>query len=417
VDGVDTLTRPSRVTPVGPADRRPRSARVVGTIASLCLLAAAVAALIGLLSIVAAVQAREWQLSRTGDLGPAGAVSCVTSTDCWAAGWGGAMEHLSAGVWTASSVPGAYQDVMALAGVACAATTACWAVGLEQDESGEHVLVDRYTGGGWTTAVGDGTPGQPGSGALSAITCVTRDDCWAVGDVENQSSPEFQPLVEHYSGGAWSVAGAPAPAAGGSLSAVTCAGADDCWAVGATGGLEQLGGPGSSPLIEHYAGGSWTVVSAAPPSGAAGLDAVTCAGAGGCWAAGYAGAYLSAQPLVLRYRGGAWSAVATPRISSNDGAAVTAIACQSADRCWAVLVLSVDEISMGPVPPPTLPLSASPPLLEHYAGTGWSAVASAEPLGGPGSLDAVTCLTSGTCWAVGSTASAAGFRLLAESAS
>jgi hypothetical protein len=49
----------------------------------------------------------------------------------------------------------------------------------------------------------------------------------------------------------------PAPGSSlGSLQGVTCAGANDCWAVGYSGGPDSPDGPG---LIEHYSGSSWTI--------------------------------------------------------------------------------------------------------------------------------------------------------------
>lgn len=80
-------------------------------------------------------------------------------------------------------------------------------------------------------------------------------DCWAVGT-------SGKPLIEHYTGSSWAIVSTatPTPALSPSpseLDGVICVTAGDCWAVGSSG---ALGDSGAQPLIEHYAGSSWTIV-------------------------------------------------------------------------------------------------------------------------------------------------------------
>jgi hypothetical protein len=383
---------------------------VVGAVAGLLVLGLALAAVVIVVVIFGRIQAGGWHLARTGDLGAASSVSCVSSTDCWAVGFG--IEHLSGGAWTSVSSPSLGGDAAgSLSGVACPTADDCWAVG--QNLTTEQVLVEHDAGGAWTLA--REAEARVQLGELNAVTCVGPTDCWAVGDLERQSDPEFEPLIEHYSGTAWSVISSPAPQSGGSLSGVTCVGQDQCWAVGGWAG---------PPLVEHYSGGRWTVATtpALPSSGD--LSAVACPDANECWAVGHTGAEYAdggpaEQPLVARDSGGGWSVVPTPRIDASTGAELLGVACQSSASCWAVGELPA-EVSFGAVAVDgsvTPPAGALPPLIEHGVGAGWSVVDGPAIPGGSGWLDALTCLPAGDCWAVGGAWSAVGLRLVAESTS
>jgi uncharacterized membrane protein len=90
---------------------------------------------------------------------------------------------------------------------------------------------------------------------LIRVTCASAGDCWAVGF--SSVNGNGQPLIEHYAGSSWAIVSSPNPSPGG-LNGVTCASAGDCWAVG-------FSSPGQ-PLIEHYAGSSWAIVSSPNPS-------------------------------------------------------------------------------------------------------------------------------------------------------
>ena len=135
----------------------------------------------------------------------------------------------------------------------------------------------------------------------------------------------------------------------------TCANAQECWAVGAVianGGGEGLGA--AAGLFEEWDGSSWQVIpgSPAPP----GLDD-----------------------------------------------AVLAVTCVSGSDCWAVGTALGGQQNN--------PVST---LIEHWNGSGWSAVASPTPGGVAGALlSAVNCPSASACWAVGLTTAADGEGLTA----
>jgi hypothetical protein len=166
-------------------------------------------------------------------------------------------------------------------------------------------------------------------------------------------------------------------------------GADDCWAVGYSG----------QPVIEQNAGSGWTLVPAPLPSGAYGgnLEGVTCARADDCWAVGlYAPTETTHQVLIEQDMGGGWSVVSSPPPPGGTFNNLADVACVNADDCWAVGSYGIRS-------------GDTQPLIEQNTGSGWSMVASPSPANSVDSdLQAVTCPSPGSCWAVGSTWSAAG---------
>jgi len=94
---------------------------------------------------------------------------------------------------------------------------------------------------------------------------VSANNVWAVGSYENLYSQIHHALIEHWNGTKWSIV--PSPKAPSYyydtfLSAVTAISANNVWAVGDTCGIPSCGGGSSqnySPLIEHWDGTSWSV--------------------------------------------------------------------------------------------------------------------------------------------------------------
>jgi hypothetical protein len=133
----------------------------------------------------------------------------------------------------------------------------------------------------WSTVSSPNPPGSTGAW-LAGLSCVTADDCWAVGgwgDV-NYGGPT---LVEQDTGSGWSIVPSPVPPGStqSALNAVSCASAADCWAAGFSGD-EPFN---TSVLIEQDTGAGWTIVSDVAPTGNAGgevLSGMTCMSTGHC---------------------------------------------------------------------------------------------------------------------------------------
>jgi hypothetical protein len=145
--------------------------------------------------------------------------------------------------------------------------TDCWAVGSSSDTNGEdQALVEQNTGSGWGVV---SAPTPSGGGQLNGVTCVSADECWAVGGG----------MIEQYKGSGWSVVQNSAPP-GSDLWGVTCASVDDCWAVGFD--ADSL----PPAVLLHNAGSGWRVGSI-PNAADSSLEGVTCVTTDDCWAVGW----------------------------------------------------------------------------------------------------------------------------------
>jgi hypothetical protein len=203
----------------------------------------------------------------TGGTDPAlDSVSCSGADACEAVGTytdsGGRAETLAEGwdgsAWTLQSTPNKTSDDNfdhdTLSGVSCVAADSCEAVGYNWNEY-------QVSGGVYETLVGksfaevwDGTawtlqkirlPGTNDSPKLSALSCVTANDCEAVGfEDTTPGTYDLGPmLAEVWDGTQWSTQSTPNPP--GSLNtvdSVSCVAATTCQAVGGyTGGTLAIG--------------------------------------------------------------------------------------------------------------------------------------------------------------------------------
>jgi hypothetical protein len=316
----------------------------------------------------------------------------------------------AAGGWSVVSAPTPTSITVQLNGVSCVNDADCWAVGYDYlPATGvTQALIEQWNGKSWKIVPGPTLPNS-GSSVLNGVACISADDCWAVGDsIAAGGNPET--LIEQDTGGGWSVvsysASAPGPVTNASLSAVTCAGSGDCWAVGSVNDGTATGMPWT--LVEENAGNGWsTVPSLTPPDGDY-LDGVTCIAGGDCWAVGAPpknelpqGGGASVGAPIEEGTGSVWRIASSPAIPSQVSQ-LSAVSCVSADLCWAV------GSSRGAG-------GDTDVLIEENTGSGWSIVPSATPRGESDSvLAGVTCLSTGDCWAVGSFEGSSGARTLIE---
>src|SRR5262249_3507158 len=145
----------------------------------------------------------------------------------------------------------------------------------------------------------------------------------------------FEPLIEHWDGASWRVVPSPAVGnAGGELLGVAARSANDAWAVGTSHtNLAQDQGQLTQPLIMHWNGADWKVVSsptiADPPNSSpafAVLDAVAALATNNVWAVG--GNSSGGSSLVEHWNGARWSVVA--QVPNGFGGALTSISARSA---------------------------------------------------------------------------------------
>jgi hypothetical protein len=143
--------------------------------------------------------------------------------------------------------------------------------------------------------------------------------------------------------------------------------------------------------IEHYSGSRWTTVPSHVPAGGV-LRGVACVTESDCWAVGGVQSAYTARPLIEHLVGAGWTVASDPELAPESNGQVTvfdAVTCVGSTYCWAVGSSGQEGGS------------ADQPLVANYSATGWHLAASPR-LAGPGSdLNAVGCVGPDDCWAVG----------------
>jgi hypothetical protein len=301
-------------------------------------------------------------------------------------------------------------EMSELNGVGCATASQCWAVGVYfpgGEDTHIRTLIERYRHGAWQIV---GSPNATSSQSegydlLHSVACTSKRNCWAVG--ESHLAPEDSvALIEHYDGKVWGLA---SPAVSirqkeTALSAVTCLSESDCWAVGR---VVVTGAAGNETLIEHYDGKSWSEVSSANMTGESSTQALagvactrTTSTSDDCWAVGtYAtlcpltSGKLCFRNLIEHYDGSTWSIVTSPNGSPNGNPysyQLNGVACATASYCVAAGVAAEGLGSFGYT------------VIERYDGSAWSGVSGLGQNGTEDRINAVSCSTRKSCVAVGS---------------
>ena len=265
-----------------------------------------------------------------------------------------------------------------------ASATQAWAVGDGRSNGVDYEpLIEQWNGSSWAIASGAKIASE--EGFFNGISGTGASNVWIVG--EGRGGGPNAPVAEHWNGTSWSVA--TLPAVEGGLAAVSADGASDAWAVGST--IEKISGSPTStsaPLIEHYNGSTWSVVSGAiagsetESNQLVAVDAIT---PSDVWAldvskprARYGG---SGTGVVEHYNGSAWSVV--EKLAT--GSTLAAISATSPTNVWAV----------GST-------QAGAQLIEHFNGTEWSPIAAPSgPEGTTEVLTGVLALGESDVWAIG----------------
>ena len=237
-------------------------------------------------------------------------------------------------------------DSSSLSTVTCASASACVAVGSYTDSSGlEHDLLVTGSGNSWSAATSP-LPGDASTDpyvVLSAVTCASASQCIATGYYTNSSGTDSGLLVTG-SGNSWSTIAPPLPAdasnIGFTLGPVACASASQCVAIEY---YTDSSGTDREALVTG-SGNSWSVTTPPLPDDANTnpdviISAVTCAPASQCVAVGsYTDSSNDGRALLITGSGNSWSAVAAPvpgDAGTYPGSFLDAVACPSASACTA----------------------------------------------------------------------------------
>jgi hypothetical protein len=298
-------------------------------------------------------------------------VSCPHAGACTAVGYfansaGDSMllaEQRDATGWVIQDIPEPADAVLAyLDAVSCTSANACTAVGSYSTPTTNMPLFERWNGTRWSIqAIPAPAPALGSDAQFSAVSCASANACTAVGSYTTTSS-QSAPLAAAWDGTRWSLQTVPDPAGPGELLAVSCASPRACTAVGDYG-------------TDVWNGTSWRYLPISEPAGtqSATLSAVSCTAPDACTAVGNYTADTTLN-LAERWNGSTWTVQATPNL---DGSVFTAVSCASATACTAV----------------------AGDFAETWDGTGWSL--QAMPLPPTGYPTGVSCTTAG-CVAVGS---------------
>lgn len=167
--------------------------------------------------------------------------------------------------------------------------------------------------------------------SLNSVTAVSATDVWAVGVVCSTSGSAARTLTMHFNGSSWRVVkSANKGGFDNQLYDVVALSHRNAWAVG-TYAKNSRGLDG--PLIEHFNGTGWHVVTTPPvTSGATTLRSIAAVSARDIWAVGYWRRDNAGGAVALHWDGTAWHRAKAPAGTSYMLHAVTAV---SADDVWA----------------------------------------------------------------------------------
>jgi alpha-tubulin suppressor-like RCC1 family protein len=344
-------------------------------------------------------------------------------------------------VWQVSATPVPHNPTTVsdeeFNGVSAVGTGQAWAVG-NQSKSTPGPLAERWNGTAWSKVKAP-LPTGASSGTFNGVDDLSPGNAWAVGSSAASGSTFTQSLIEHWSGGHWTVVPSPDPGISNTLTAIGGTGPNDLWAVGwfensteqfiamlllhwngtawsfttppSEGGIQLaeavtaitpddvwvVGDTATETVSAHWDGTSWTQVATpilTSKDSDNHLTGVMALGANDIWATGYEGNVndqLFSLPYVLHWTGSSWTLTQTPN-TGTEGSQLRAIHTFSSTDIWAVGTTQQTD-------------GALLALTEHFNGTSWSVSPALDPGQiGPApdnNLSAVTSPAAKTLWAVG----------------
>jgi hypothetical protein len=284
-----------------------------------------------------------WSVVPSPNVGQGGndlfGVAAVSASDVWAVGHYTVccystrtlIEHWSGSSWQVVKSPNVGRNSNELHSVAVISADNIWAVGRHYNSNGSQALIEHWNGSSWQIVKSP----NPGSKVyeLNAVAVVSADNIWAVGTYY-KAGVANKTLIEQWNGSSWQVVKSPNVGSNyNELNAVSVVSANNIWAVG---DYENTFGPFQT-LIEQWNGSSWQVVSSLNVGlGYNQLFGVTVVSANDIWTVGtYTGSGDLDQTLTQHWNGSSWQVVKSPNAGSyyNDLYSVAAV---SANNIWAV---------------------------------------------------------------------------------
>jgi hypothetical protein len=315
-------------------------------------------------------------------------VVAISANDVWAVGYTGGpsgvvtlTEHWDGSTWSVVPSPNPSGTYNYLRGVAALGTNNVWAVGDFNAPGGNgKTLLLQWDGVSWAQVTGDNRGPTGLAFRLDAVTAVSESDIWAVGSNSHT-------LAEHWNGTEWSIVATPNAGIGNNvLTGVSGTASTNVWEVG----YNEFGTE-KRTLIEHWNGTNWNIVPS-PNSGKRTnvLNAVVGISPSNAWAVGSAdsGNAFDQITLILHWNGAGWSVIPSPSPGTAGFNALYGVDGTSANDVWAV----GSFMNTG---------GYLQTLIEHWDGTSWSVIPSANVPGVHNELYGVVALGPNNVWAVG----------------
>ncbi len=252
-----------------------------------------------------------WSVVPTPDPGGEGYladVSALTPTDAWAVGeyWrdpphhhiNPLIEHWDGSSWSVvpSPSPGYYAG---LSGVLALSQDNVWAIGSSSGKrSLDIALIEHWDGSSWSV-VPSPSPGAA-SGLYDLSRAGTAGRIWVAGYSQADWGGPYAPMIERWNGSRWKIVETQDPPNGGELDAITAVSEDDAWAVGNSGVADHA-------LTEHWDGRSWQIVPDASTDPLTLLGGVAATSGSDVWAVGES--LATEKRLLEHWDGKAWSVV------------------------------------------------------------------------------------------------------------
>jgi FG-GAP-like repeat len=272
-----------------------------------------------------------------------------------------------------------------LSGVSYVSPSESWAVGnIGVAQKPNQTLTEQFNGSTWSVVPSPNV--GTGNNALNGVSMIPGAG-WAVGFA--QVGGTYQPLALGWDGTKWSTSPAGTFPSDALFTGVDTLADGSAWAAG----FQRTATGTRQTLIEQESGGTWTPV-ASPDDGTATTDNSLMAIAGtqatGLWAVGWRESPTGLQPLILRYDttqpSPTWDSVTgaggVPAPGTID-TVLTGVDVLSASDVWAVGYYFDGGVNQ--------------PLALHWDGSTWSN----SPVPGAGMLRKVRALAPDNVWAAG----------------
>ena len=314
-----------------------------------------------------------------------------------AGGWVQAMMGQARGVtrpWQIVTSPNATIVSNQLLGVAALSPHDIWAVGLSNAPTQvppTQALIEHFDGTSWSIVPSPSVTDATGS-FLQAVAGVSPRDVWAVGSSSTPNIGSTRTLVEHFDGARWQVVASPNAASATGQNVLSGVVALSPRNVWAVGSFRDTGGSALRTLIEHFDGTRWNIV----PSPNVGLEenvlnGVSAVAPHDIWAVGRSGTATVEYRTLVEHFDGTQWSVVPSANIPERGNNLDAVAAASPHNVWAVGYQVPSEAEDKPLQT----------LIEHYDGRSWSVIPSPNASTGDNILWGVAIASPRNIWAVG----------------